>query len=79
LLEGSPEVLSLLKESPFPDEPPRYVRALLYEYRMTTAETRRRTGEWWHRELLGLYFPPVALSRPRSSPAEPASPQPARG
>jgi len=78
LLEGSPDVLDLLKENPFPDEPPRYVRAWLYEYRMTSVETKRRTGEWWDRELLGLYFPPVALSRARRSPHERGSPQPAR-
>jgi hypothetical protein len=78
LLEGSPDVLALLKENPFPDEPPRYVLALLYEYRMTNVERRRRTGEWWNREILGLYFPPVALSRRWRSPGERGSPQPAR-
>jgi hypothetical protein len=61
LLEGAPEVLSLFETNPFPDQPPRYVRAVLYEYRMTDLRTRRRSGEWWHREPLGLYFPPVAL------------------
>ena len=66
LLEGAPEVLALLKENPF-DEPPRYVRALLYDYRMTSAEAKRQSGHWWERELLGLYVPPVALS-PRHSP-----------
>jgi hypothetical protein len=68
LLEGSPEVLALLRQNPFPDEPPRYLRALLYEYRMTSAETKRQTGDWWQRELLGLYVPPVALSPRQSSP-----------
>jgi len=66
LLEGAPEVLALLKENPF-DEPPRYVRALLYDYRMTSAKARRQTGDWWVRELLGVYLPPVALP-PRHSP-----------
>ena len=35
LLEGSPAVLALFAENPFPERPPRYVRAMLYEYHMT--------------------------------------------
>ena len=62
LLEGSPDVLKLLGANPFPDRPPRYVRALLYEYRMTDLETKRRTGAWWRRELIGTYFPTSSLS-----------------
>jgi hypothetical protein len=61
LLEGSPDVLALLATNPFPDRPPRFLRALLYEYRMTDLETRRRTGAWWQRTLLGLYSGPSAL------------------
>ncbi|MFL5350036.1 MAG: lipase maturation factor family protein [Hyalangium sp.] len=61
LMEGAAEVLALFEENPFPERPPRYVRAILYDYRMTDLETRRRTGEWWAREPLGLYVPPVAL------------------
>lgn len=57
LLEGSPDVIALLDDNPFPARPPRYVRALLYDYRMTDRETRRRTGAWWRRELLGTYVP----------------------
>src|SRR5262249_16933832 len=30
LLQGSPPVLRLLEKNPFPDRPPRYVRAVLY-------------------------------------------------
>jgi len=59
LLAGSPEVLDLLDANPFPDGPPRYVRATLYLYRFTTAEERAATGSWWHRELLGAYTPAV--------------------
>lgn len=61
LLEGSPEVLGLLKENPFPERPPLYLRAVLYDYRVASMEERKRTGAWWGRERLGLYFPPVSL------------------
>jgi hypothetical protein len=61
LLEGSPEVIGLLESTPFPGAPPRFVRALLYDYTMTDRRTRARTGAWWKREELGVYFPAVSL------------------
>jgi hypothetical protein len=27
----------------------------VYEYRFTTPEERKATGEWWHRERKGIY------------------------
>ncbi|ATB50934.1 hypothetical protein MYMAC_006591 [Corallococcus macrosporus DSM 14697] len=62
LLEGSPDVLGLLADNPFPERPPRMVRAVLYDYRMTDLAERRRTGSWWRREALGLYVPPLSLA-----------------
>ncbi len=41
LLEGSPEVFALLDKNPFPDHPPRYVRAVTYDYRFSSWEERR--------------------------------------
>ena len=64
LLQNDPKTLSLMGPNPFPDKPPRFVRALLYEYRFTTPEERRKTGEWWVRELRGEYFPIVSLDNP---------------
>jgi hypothetical protein len=64
LLRGDPAVLSLLARNPFPDHPPRYVRARLFRYRFTTPEERARTGAWWNRELTGPWFPEVSLDNP---------------
>lgn len=64
LMEGSPEVLRLFADNPFPEQPPRYVRAVLYDYKMTDLATHQSTGEWWRRERLGLYVPPVTLVPP---------------
>ena len=61
LLDGSPPVLNLLNRNPFPSTPPRYVRALVYEYHFTNWAIRRRTGAWWQRELRGVYLPVLAL------------------
>ena len=69
LLQNSPEVLTLLGRNPFPKAPPRYVRALLYEYHFTNLATRRATGRWWRRELKGLYAAPLSLEDFRGLPA----------
>ena len=61
LLEGDRGVTGLLKTNPFPGAPPRYVRALLYEYRFTTPAERHTTGRWWNRTLVGTYLRPTAL------------------
>ncbi len=61
LLEGSPDVEALLGNNPFPNQPPRYIRAMAYEYTFTDSATRRRTGAWWKREPRGLYLPAVGL------------------
>jgi hypothetical protein len=67
LLEGDAGTLSLLRKNPFPDRPPRYVRAQYYEYRFTTREERRASGRWWNRQLVGTYFSPASL-KARPSP-----------
>ena len=61
LLEGSPAVADLLARNPFPDIPPRYLRAQLYDYRFTTPDERSRTGDWWKRTHLKTYLPKIQL------------------
>jgi hypothetical protein len=61
LLEGSPPVLALLRRNPFPQSPPKYIRALIYDYHFTTRQERRQEGNWWNRRPLGTYFPAVTL------------------
>ena len=60
LLEGDRPVVGLLRTNPFPDRPPRYVRALIYEYHFTSPAERAATGRWWTRKLAGTYFPAVS-------------------
>jgi len=62
LLEGSKPVTGLLADNPFPAEPPRYVRALLYDYRFTSWSERAKTGAWWRRTLIGEYAPVLSLT-----------------
>jgi hypothetical protein len=65
LLDGSPEVTGLLERNPFPDHPPRYVRAMVYEYSFSTMAEHRHSGAWWDRQPLGTYLPPVGYKNPR--------------
>jgi hypothetical protein len=64
LLRNDADTLKLLRANPFPDEPPQWVRARLYDYRFTTHDERRATGEWWHRTEIGDYRRPKSRSDP---------------
>jgi hypothetical protein len=57
LLSTDPDVLALFAGNPFPQEPPRQVRAVLWQYWFTTAAEKSKTGLWWRREFRGLYAP----------------------
>ena len=61
LLEGAEPVLRLLKTNPFPDKPPKQIRAVLYEYKFTDFSGWRADGSWWRRERMGLYAPVLRL------------------
>jgi hypothetical protein len=61
LMQGSPPVLGLLERNPFPGSPPRYIRAVIYDYRFTDFAERRRTGAWWRREEKATYLRPISL------------------
>ena len=56
LRAGTPEVVALLGRNPFAADPPRYVRAVLYDYRFSTPEERRRSGAWWARSPQGTFM-----------------------
>ena len=57
LLQGDRQTLALLSGNPFPDRPPRFVRALFYRY--TYGDKT-----WWNRKLVGTYLEPHAVDDP---------------
>lgn len=61
LLKGTPEVLALVRENPFKEKPPLYVRTIVYDYTYTTFEERKKTGRWWNREYKGVFTSPIML------------------
>ncbi len=68
LLQDDPAVEKLIKRNPFPNSPPRLIRARLFNYQFTTPEERERTGDWWKRVAMGDYLSPVSLNEPENSP-----------
>lgn len=64
LLEGDRQVLSLLKTNPFPNSPPKYIRAQRYLYHFTTYAEKKITGNFWKREFANPYLPAVSLKDP---------------
>ena len=63
LLRGRAEVAALLQRNPFPDKPPRYLRARLYQYEFTTQREDGGTSPWWKRRELPEYLPTVSLGQ----------------
>ncbi len=61
ILVGDPAVLKLLDTPPFP-KPPRYLRAVTFDYTFTTPAERRQTGAVWKRTARGIWFGPVSLT-----------------
>lgn len=61
ILQGTPEVLRLLRINPFPEKPPKYIRALMYDYNYTTFAEKKKTGNWWKREYISEYAPSMRL------------------
>ena len=57
LLEGAPDVRGLLAYDPFAESRPRYVRAMIEDYRFTTIPARRAEGLWWDRSNRRPYAP----------------------
>ncbi|MBK8816546.1 MAG: lipase maturation factor family protein [Methylococcaceae bacterium] len=56
LQQGLPEVLALMASNPFPNLPPKYLRAVWYRCTFTTSDKRAATGKVWKRERLGNYY-----------------------
>ena len=63
LLHNDPGALSLLAGNPFPEAPPRFIRARLFRYRF--APPGNPTGAWWDRESIGNWIPPLSSDDPR--------------
>ena len=66
LLENDKDVVALFKSNPFSQAPPRFVRAVLWQYWFTSREEKRATGNWWRRQYLGLVRSADLPGRPKA-------------
>jgi hypothetical protein len=57
LLEGEKTILRLFARNPFPNVPPKFIRADWYRYQFT----KQGEAGWWARTYVGEYLPPITL------------------
>ncbi len=58
LLLGEKQVIELLGPNPFPANPPKFIRASLYEYHYSDPTDKEH---WWKREYKSEYLPALSL------------------
>jgi hypothetical protein len=63
LLHNDPATLSLFAGNPFPDHPPRYVRAVLYVYHF--AKPGNPEHVYWTRDRIGIWLGPYSTDNPQ--------------
>ncbi|HEV8084809.1 MAG TPA: lipase maturation factor family protein [Chitinophagaceae bacterium] len=63
LLHNDPNIINLFACNPFPDKPPRYIRAILYRY--SFAKPGSAKGLWWHRDRMSIWLPAMSVNDPR--------------
>jgi hypothetical protein len=63
LLQNDPGATTLFASNPFPDKPPRYIRAVLYRYAFAKPDNAQ--GLWWTRERVNLWLPALSAGDPR--------------
>ena len=61
LLNGSPDVLKLMRSNPFPISPPKMIRASLYDYHFSDFQSLISKGEWWQRNKIGEFYPATTI------------------
>jgi hypothetical protein len=61
LLANDADTLGLIAGNPFPERPPMFIRAELYEYRYA----KPGSPDWWDRRRVSSYLPPLSLKDSR--------------
>jgi hypothetical protein len=62
LLHNDPVALGLFAGNPFPQHPPRFIRAVRYRYRFAVPGNPAR--HWWERDKIDLWLPPLSTDDP---------------
>lgn len=70
ILEGSRIIKGFFSYDPFPNDPPKYIRAFVYDYHFTNWDEKNKTGNWWWRDNKRVFLPPIMLVDGRPAPAD---------
>jgi len=62
ILQGNKAVNDLFESNPFPDTPPGYIRAVIYDYHFSRSKLKDDRGQWWTRNRKRVYQPITYLS-----------------
>lgn len=62
LLKGDPTLLHAFRRVPFAEKPPRFVRALVYDYHFSDSADLFSNSQWWRRGNMREFLPPFELS-----------------
>lgn len=63
LLKNEASVANLLRQNPFAEKPPAFIRARIASYTYTTLAEKRATGNWWRSDVTRTYCPAVELDQ----------------
>ena len=63
LLHNDQKIVGLFAGNPFPDKPPKYIRAVLYQYEFAKPGNPQKL--WWERERIDLWIPPLSVDDPQ--------------
>jgi len=63
LLQGDATPKPLFAHDPFPDGPPRWIRAGIWRYRFVSPGSGAGS-RWWERRRIGEFFPPISRAHP---------------
>jgi hypothetical protein len=59
LLHNDPKIVDLFASNPFPGQPPKYIRAVLYRY--SFAKPGNPEGLFWNRKRLSIWLPAMSV------------------
>ena len=63
LLHNDTDAVGLFASNPFPGKPPRYIRAVLYQYHF--AKPGNAKGLYWEREKIDVWLPALSAEDPQ--------------
>lgn len=63
LLTGDPQIKPFFRDYPFPDHPPKYIRAFVYDYHFSDWSQLFTSGQWWTRDNKRTYLSPLMIGR----------------